>query len=449
MKHLKFLLLGVLAIITISCQEDDGTGPEPVIPVDPIQASFTYSISSDDPFTAIFTNTSSETGDFTTVWDFGQGGGQVADEPGNEEVRFPNPGTYTVTLSVSNIGGTTTATEEILVDASGICQGGICGELAPLKDVASFTVGVITSSGKLTNDALHRETLTRDFNSLTAEWEMKMDQMYPTEGNYNFTASDAIVNFGVNNGMNVHGHALIWHNSVPSWVQNFAGTDQEFEDMIKDYITTVVTRYKDQVTSWDVVNEALSDDSGHPLRQSVFRQRMGPDYIQKCFQWARDADPDCLLFYNDYNIAAVPSKRNAAFAIMDDLGALGDGIGAQMHISIDGPSASNIQDIADKAIERDLLVHFSEIDIRTNPEGNNSVSSLSDSKAAAQQAKYREVVEIFNDIPVENQYALTVWGVKDNESWLINFWGVPDWPLLYDADYNRKKSYLGFLEGLE
>ena len=127
------------------------------------------------------------------------------------------------------------------------------------------------------------------------------------------------LSFAQANDMNVHGHALIWHNATPSWVQNFAGTDAEFEAMVKDYITTTVTRYKGKVRSWDVVNEAFEDGVVIPLRNSVFRQKMGDDYIKKCFQFARDADPDVLLFYNDYNMASSATKRTAMFNLVDEL----------------------------------------------------------------------------------------------------------------------------------
>jgi endo-1,4-beta-xylanase len=278
---------------------------------------------------------------------------------------------------------------------------------------------------------------------------MKMNVMYPSQGSYNFSAGDVIVGFAQANSMNVHGHALIWHSATPSWVENFAGTNAEFEAMVENYITTTVNHFKGKVRSWDVVNEALEDGTGHPLRNSVFRQKMGDDYVKKCFQFARNADPTALLFYNDYNMASSPTKRAAMFALVDNLGNLCDGVGAQMHISYNGPSAANIQAVADGTVSRGKKLHFSELDIRTNPEKNASLTSLSSDRANSQKAKFKEVVKIYNSIPLANKFALTVWGLKDNESWLIDFHGVPDWPLMFDKDYNKKPAYFGFLEGLE
>ena len=102
---------------------------------------------------------------------------------------------------------------------------------------------------------------------------------------------------------------------------------------------------------------------------------------------------------------------------------------------------------ADGTVSRGLKLHFAELDIRANP--NNDLTSLTLERAEAQRAKYKEVVKIYNSIPLENKFALTVWGVRDNESWLIDFWGHTDWPLMFNDDYSKKPAYDGFLEGLE
>ncbi|MCW2120430.1 endo-1,4-beta-xylanase [Flavobacterium sp. 7A] len=316
-----------------------------------------------------------------------------------------------------------------------------------LKAVANFNVGMIVRSNRLTG--ITSDIILREFDNITSEYEMKMDKMYPSKGTYDFTAVDKIVNYATDNKLNLHGHALIWHNSVPSWVTNFVGTNAEFEAMVKDYITTVVTRYKGKIKSWDVVNEAVDDGSGNPLRNSIFKQKMGDDYIKKCYQWARDADPACKLFYNDYNFASNAGKRAAIFKIADDLKKdnLIDGLGAQMHISYKGPAASEIQAVVDGTVSRKLLMHFSELDIQANPD--NDLTALTPERAIAQKNKYKEVVKIFNAIPAANQYALTVWGMRDSETWLIAFWGHIDWPLMFNEDYSAKKAHTGFLEGLK
>ena len=355
-----------LFLFIISCGgSSEGDGPI-IIPVEKVQAAFEMSISATDPNVLLLDNKTVGSGEYTSEWDYGQGGSLVLDQPGIEEVRFDNEGTFSVRLIVTNSAGLTVDVKTVVVDnaAGGICPNGLCGSTnsSILKDAAAtFFVGNITRSSRVNSGGQHTEILKTYFSSITSEYEMKMDRMHPSEGSFDFTAADAIVNFGVDNGINVHGHALIWHNATPSWVENFSGSNAEFEAMVKDYITTTVTRYKGKITSWDVVNEAIDDGGGNPLRNSVFKDKMGDDYIKKCFQWARDADPDCLLFYNDYNMASSSGKRAAMFNIVDDLGDLIDGVGAQMHISYNGPSAANIQAVADGTVSRGLKTSFCRI----------------------------------------------------------------------------------------
>ncbi|MDN3620534.1 endo-1,4-beta-xylanase [Polaribacter undariae] len=451
MKINKLIILLISTLFLFSCSEEDESimGTEGETPIS-VKASFSYTVSTADPYVAVLQSTTESSVEYQSFWDYGLGGGIVSDNAGIAEVRYNDAGEYVVKYYVIYDGLTTIATQTIRVDENGVCPDGLCGSTSniSLKDAATtFSVGTITRASWVKAGGKHTEILKKEFNNITSEYEMKMNVMYPSQGNYDFSAADAMVDFAQANGMNVHGHALIWHNATPSWVENFAGTNAEFEAMVKDYITTTLTRFKGKVRSWDVVNEAFEDGSGHPLRNSVFRQKMGDDYIKKCFQFARDADPDVLLFYNDYNMASSTTKRAAMFKMVDELGDLIDGVGAQMHISYEGPSKSNIEAVADGTVSRGLKLHFAELDIRANP--NKDITTLTDDRAQEQRAKYKEVVQIYNSIPLANKFALTIWGVRDNESWLIDFWGNADWPLLFDSNYNKKAAYFGFLEGLQ
>ncbi|MEM6718064.1 MAG: endo-1,4-beta-xylanase [Bacteroidota bacterium] len=431
----QFFLLLLLFYVVCACSNNEDASVDTTTP---IAVSFEVLVSQQNPLRITVNNTSTGINGLNSYWQFSTNGPIVQDGNGPETHLYEASGTYVITLTVEAPDGDIQATETISVTGN---------ELLALKDATdTFSVGMAVQSNRMNGQ--HGEILIREFNNLTAEFEMKMNTMYPSQGNYNFTAADAIVNYGVANNMNIHGHTLIWHNSIPDWVENFSGTDQEFETMIENYITTVVTRYAGQVRSWDVVNEAIEDGSNQ-LRNSVFRQRMGDDYIKKCYQWARAADPNALLFYNDYSITFDAGKQAAMFAIVDNLMSenLIDGVGAQMHIDIFFPTAAQIQSVVNGTVSRGLKMHFAELDVRVNP--NNDISSLTEERAIAQQNKVREVVEIYDAIPDANKFAITIWGMRDNETWLVDFWGQPDWPLFYDAAFTPKKAHTGFLEGLD
>jgi endo-1,4-beta-xylanase len=344
----------------------------------------------------------------------------------------------TVESDLSNVKNlTTTATPEVIPAQRD----------EPLRAKATFPVGVAIQAGRLTGN--YGTRVKNEFSSMTAEYEMKMVPVFQAVGSYNFTPGDNIVSFAKANGMQVHGHALIWHNAVPAFVENFAGTNQEFEDMIHTYIKDVVTHFKGSVASWDVVNEAF-DDSNGTLRNSVFRKKMGDNYVAKCFQFAREADATVLLLYNDYNLEFDNTKLNAVLAMIDNFQTNAipiNGLGFQMHIDYNFPSQSQITQAVNKVVAKGLKIHFSEIDIRVNPK--NDITFLTVAQANAQKVKYKEIVTIFKSIPANQQYAITVWGLNDGSTWLIDFWKQPEWPLLFFDDLKPKPAHTGFLEALE
>ncbi|WP_269235905.1 endo-1,4-beta-xylanase [Flavobacterium flavigenum] len=320
-----------------------------------------------------------------------------------------------------------------------------------------FFVGMAVKAFQLTNGSQYDIILKNEFSSISAEYEMKMDQISTASGVYNWTVADKIVAYGNANNINVHGHALVWHNSVPEWLKNYAGTDAEFALEVKKYITDVVTHYAGKVKSWDVVNEAADDNNG-VMRNTIFLQRMGPNYIKDCFQWARNAanaagDTNLLLFYNDYATSTNIPKQNRVFSIVDDLKAsnLINGLGYQMHNTYLSPTKAQIETDLNKAVAKGLKIHVSELDIQVNQ--FNDISTFTNERRLAQKAKYKEMVQIYNALPAANKYALTIWGMKDNESWIpysteLNHVGN-DWPLLYDANFTIKSAHTGFLEGLD
>ncbi len=124
--------------------------------------------------------------------------------------------------------------------------------------------------------------------------------------------------------MFIIGHTLVWHHQTPRWV--FEGKDgkpadrKELLKRMRDHIMKVVGRYKGKIKGWDVVNEALNEDG--TLRESPWLKIIGPDFIEKAFEYAHEADPDAELYYNDYSMTN-KAKREGAIKIYKDLRAKG------------------------------------------------------------------------------------------------------------------------------
>jgi endo-1,4-beta-xylanase len=312
--------------------------------------------------------------------------------------------------------------------------------LRAAADAAGKLVGTAVQSSYL-NDARYAAVFARHFNYVTAEYEMKWDPIERTRGAEDFGAADAIVNYALSRGMRVKGHALVWHQAVPSWVNGLAAADLRVE--LERHIRSVAAHFRGRVVDWDVVNEAVDDASGG-LRDSMFRQKLGDRYIADAFRIAREADPQARLFYNDYSGEGLGTKSDAIYALVSGLKAQGvpiDGVGLQMHIRAAAPPpessvAANMRRLAALG----LRVNISEMDVRVGDMGGGTPANLE-----AQKAVYRSMVAVCVAEPACD--GVTFWGFTDAHSWIYNQYGA-DAPLLFDAQYAPKPAFYGVLDAL-
>lgn len=314
-----------------------------------------------------------------------------------------------------------------------------------LYKVMPFPVGAAVSVNLMKNNIKYNGVVTKEYNSMTAENAMKFGALHPAENTYFWDDADYLVNYALTNNKRIHGHTLNWYTSLPSWVTNYVGDSAAWENLLKTHIQTVVTHFKGKVSSWDVVNEAFNDDG--TLRNSIWVQHLGTDYIARCFQYARQADPNVLLFYNDYGHEYSSAKRTAITNMIASFKTRGipiDGIGMQFHMTYTQTDA-NISAAITSAASTGLKVHISELDIRLN--NDKSFTSFSATLSAQQAAKYKYVIQTYKAIPASQQFGITTWNVSDADSWIPGWLGVPDWPLPFDANYLRKAAYRAIIEG--
>ena len=257
----------------------------------------------------------------------------------------------------------------------------------------------------------------------------------------------------------MHGHNLIWYQALPNWVLNFQGDTAAWENLFKTHIQSEATHYKGQVASWDVVNEALRDDNG-ALRifdatpgdgtGSIWGQHLGTDYIARAFVYAHQADPNALLFYNDYGQEWGGPKLDSMIAMLTKLKDRGipiSGVGMQTHIDINVDTAG-ISASLKRLAATGLLVHMSELDISVNP---NNLSNIVFTTALQlqQAALYQFVAQSYRaNVPPAQRYGITTWEFSDADSWIPAFYNRKDWPLPFDSLYHKKPAYFGLLKGV-
>ncbi len=322
-----------------------------------------------------------------------------------------------------------------------------------LKQSANYPVGTAVGFKWLKNDTTARKIIQKDFNSLTAENCMKMYAVQPKQDSFVWKKTDYLVEFCRQNDIRLHGHALNWYLSTPKWVKAYNGDSSALEQILKNHIQTYAGRYKGKVASWDVVNEALADETGG-YRSCVWFDELGKDYVARSFKYARQADPDVKLFYNDYYLESDTAKLETCLKMIDEFQQKNipiDGIGLQFHLYIDHPSIDAIENALEEFTKRDLLIHISELDITFNHHRSEpKYHQFTDSMAMVQKQRYFEIVDAYQRIvPKEQQYGISVWGFLDKYTWIRSFFDIPAWPCLYDDDYQAKPAYFGFLKAAQ
>ena len=317
-----------------------------------------------------------------------------------------------------------------------------------------FPIGVAVMPSNLKGD--ESEFILQQFNSLTPENSMKMAPIHPAENRYNWNAADTIVAFAKRNGLRVRGHTLCWHNQTPPWLfKDSSGntvTKEVLLQRLKDHITTVVSRYKGKIYAWDVVNEAISDKPDEYLRPSLWYQICGEEYIAKAFQYAHAADPNAVLFYNDYNEINA-AKREKIYKLVKSLIDAGipiGGIGLQGHWAINEPSRDQLDSTIKKFADLGLMIQVTELDISVYPKEHSARerkpgdadTAFNAEKENKQIEEYKMCFELFRKY--RNVISgVTFWNVSDRHSWLDNFpvRGRKDHPLLFDKDLKPKKVF--------
>ncbi|MET9720879.1 endo-1,4-beta-xylanase [Streptomyces rochei] len=284
--------------------------------------------------------------------------------------------------------------------------------------------GVAIASGKL-GDSAYTSIANREFNSVTAENEMKIDATEPQRGRFDFSAADRVYNWAVQNGKEVRGHTLAWHSQQPGWMQSLSGS--ALRQAMIDHINGVMAHYKGKIAQWDVVNEAFADGSSGARRDSNL-QRTGNDWIEVAFRTARAADPSAKLCYNDYNVENWTwAKTQAMYNMVRDFKQRGvpiDCVGFQSHFNSGSPYNSNFRTTLQNFAALGVDVAVTELDIQ-----------------GASPTTYANVV---NDcLAVSRCLGVTVWGVRDMDSWRSG-----DTPLLFNNDGSKKPAYTSVLNAL-
>jgi endo-1,4-beta-xylanase len=288
----------------------------------------------------------------------------------------------------------------------------------------------------------YAEVLAREYNLLTTENAMKWSLIQPERDRYDWADADELVNFAIAHEMKVRGHTLIWQQQMPDWLKFGDWTRDELLAVMKEHITNVVARYRGRVYVWDVVNEAVIHDGD--ILTPFWSTKLGADYTDLAFQIAYAADPDALLFYNDFGAEDMNAKSDAVYTMVKGMKARGipiDGVGMQFHVELNNlPPLDQVAQNIKRLGELGLQVHITELDIRIK--GTPTPEQLE------QQAQnYQDLLNICLGAP--NCTAFIMWGMTDKYSWIPHFMEGYGSALVFDESYQPKPAYLALLDALK
>lgn len=275
-------------------------------------------------------------------------------------------------------------------------------------------------------------------------------------------------------------------NSIPL-------TDEEKKTLLTDamgkWIDGMMETTDGYVTSWDVVNEAISGKKGadgfNELQHATnapasdvansfyWQDYLGDiDYVRTAVRDARksfaehNGDPSKLkLFINDYNLEGYWDQHAKLKSLIHWIGlwedpnaeepVVIDGIGTQMHVTCYGDETkqaklkSDIEEMFKLLAKTGKLVKISELDMAYEDEAGTSVTfdKMTEEQHKQMRSFYTFIIQkYFEIIPIDKQYGITQWCATDSPK--DSGWrpGCPTG--LWDSNYLRKHTYAGFAVGL-
>jgi endo-1,4-beta-xylanase len=320
-----------------------------------------------------------------------------------------------------------------------------------------FHIGAAVAQGDLSGE--HAFLLSKHYNSITSENDMKWSSVEPTEGNFTFAAADAQVAFATSHDMAVRGHTLVWHQQTPAWVFNDAAgvpmtpTPENkalLLQRLENHIRAVVSHFGDRVWAWDVVNEVIDPAQPDGFRRSPWFNITGVDYIERAFQVAREVAPNARLYVNDYSTTDEP-KRTFLLNLIRYLQGRGvpvDGIGHQMHNNIEYPSAAAIIETLNTFTALGVDNQVTELDVSiysgSFPQPFTAYEDIPSDRFVRQAFKYRDFFNAFRYL-ASNLSSVTLWGQADDHTWLTSTARV-DAPLLFDTRLLHKLAYTALID---
>lgn len=309
---------------------------------------------------------------------------------------------------------------------------------------AAIPFGAAIRVDLLRDDLDYRRAVLGNCQLLVGEGGLKWIDLRPQENQFVFDHPDRLLAFADDNGMKMRGHTLAWYAGMPKWTEAIK-TKQAAERALYAHIDTVVGRYKGRIPSWDVVNEAISDNPAveKPMRKSIWQDLLGTQHINMAFRRAAAVDPQAQLVLNDFGFEnptdQCRAKRAAFLRLVKELKDRDvpiHAIGLQGHLP--GEKEIDREGISRFVAElhgMGLAILVTELDVIDD---KLPADSLVRDEIVAMRAQ--AFLQAIGDVC--RPEAVLTWGITDKFTW-VPIWfsrkdGRPNRPLPLDANYRPK-----------
>ncbi|MEO8862830.1 MAG: endo-1,4-beta-xylanase [Candidatus Saccharimonadales bacterium] len=281
-------------------------------------------------------------------------------------------------------------------------------------------------------------------------WKFEDHTLRPTIDTYDFSDLDKVFSFAEQNNMPVRVQHLLWGDDkwLPDWLTKGSFTKEQLLDIIHNHISTVGARYKGRVREYSVVNEAFSREIKTGGNLDWWGQRLGHEYIDKAFVWARQADPNAILILNDFGNETEGEISNNMYSYIKDAKSRGipiDAIGMQMHISgTNPPSKDKVVANMRRFSALGVKVYVTEFDVNMH-----DYKGTTEDRNKKQADIYKDMLGACLEVGPKVCPNFGFLGLIDRQSW-YNGIGIKDAnPLLFNSDYSPKPAFFAIRETLK
>lgn len=319
-----------------------------------------------------------------------------------------------------------------------------------------ITFGTAVKDNPFGNATYNRIT-TWEYEEFTPENAGKWGNVQPSQGIYDFSDFDRLMNWARDNGKRVFWHNVIWPTKMKAWFNEVVATmtPTQVMAMIYAHIDKVLDRYvlsgdyPGVLVGVDAVNEPFTGGGNHwdtPIYRKV------PNYIPLIVKHINNKAPHLFTFVNEYGQEyGGAGKTNALIAlkaICASYNARLDGIGFQMH-TVGRVNLQTFRERMQMVVDAGLMIHVSEFDIEmkngTDPNGVSIPQGEFPFMTPALNAeKTRVVMQMLNDymaLPAWARYGWKTWSLSHGDNYM-NFEGHKDYPGLRDFDFKPEPVLL-------